>query len=138
MIGQSNVQPLADRGFPFYAVNARYANAVKRINVGDGLLLYQSVRGIIGVFEISGEPFESSERIFPGIKSYPIRIPLRKLSLLVDRPLNLRPFMGKLQFLPVSENIGSYLQTTLRQISEADFKLLVRAAKSLNTSATSL
>lgn len=130
IVGKENAKPLADRGFPFYAVNTRWWNTVKKMNVGDGVLLYESGRGIIGVFEVSGAPYESNERVFPGFRTYPVRIPLKVITLLVEHPLSLRPLMGKLQFLPASANIGSYLQTTLRQVAEVDFKMIAKLSRS--------
>lgn len=123
-IGEANLAALQARKFPFYAVGLKGKYMSKRMRAGDKVLLYQSGKGVIGVFEVTGDAFVSADRFFPGMRAYPTRIPWKALSLNLEAPVDLRPLAPKLRFVSGKGNLGSYLQSTLRQIEKEDFDLI--------------
>lgn len=132
-IGPDNLAALLEKGMPFYAAGVRAEGTVRKIRIGDGILLYLTGKGIVGAFEVSADPYSATDRFFPGIRQFPLRIPWRPVALSVERPVDLRPLREQLQFAHGAANIGHCLQVTIRTLPAADYEFIRKILiKSLN------
>jgi hypothetical protein len=88
------------------------------------------VPGVIGVFEVTGSPRLVGDTTGSGdqfLNLFPIQVPWRSIVTSIDKPLLLAPLVPKLAVFQNKTNYGSVLQTTLKRLSQQDYKVIESA-----------
>jgi hypothetical protein len=116
VVTEENCRALAERRYPFYALQHRIA-----VVVGDRCILYRSGKdgGFVGEFEFVGEPEEAPVRI--GSRTFSFRMPWKALVLRDDDPVKIGPIVQSLNFIKNKRLYGSALYTAFRRLEDADY-----------------
>ncbi|WP_054839465.1 EVE domain-containing protein [Thermococcus sp. JCM 11816] len=115
-------------------VPRRHRNTIAKVKPGDKLVIYLKQERenkevlepkIVGIFEVVGEPYEDSSRIFKAHvpnETYPLRVRIKPVKL---GELDFKPLIPKLKFITNKKKWSGHLMgKAMREIPEEDYKLI--------------
>lgn len=125
-----------------WGVPERHKNTISKVKPGDKLLIYikqEKVNNelkdskIVAVYEVISEVFRDSSRIFKapkgmGNETFPLRIKLKPIKIF-EKPIEFKPLIPKLKFITNKKKWSGHLMgKAMREISEEDFRLIIKPA----------
>ncbi len=116
-------------------VPKRHRNTIARVKPGDRLIIYVKQERkdkqilepkIVGIFEVVGEPYTDSTKIFkspPHLnETYPLRVRIKPVKL---GELEFKPLIPKLSFITNKKRWSGHLMgKAMREIPEEDYRLI--------------
>ena len=133
--GEENWPTIRDMGV--YGIKEKWRGLIQRVKPGDKVAIYLKARSkdgeripaqIVGLFEVTSEPFESRERIFRGAV-YPLRVKLRPI-IILPAPIEFKSLVPKLNFIKNKQKFSGYFRRGIVMIPEEDFEIIERVISS--------
>lgn len=124
-----------------WGVSHRNLNAIKKINIGDLILIYVSSKisdkkvispvVITGAYESTSSMYEDTTKIFLHPEKmpeevYPFRIKLKPINIFKE-PLEFKPLIQKLTFIKNKKMWNGHIRGKgVREIPEDDYNLIIQ------------
>jgi predicted RNA-binding protein len=124
-----------------WGVPKRNKALMQRVKPGDTILVYVRQEkeddtilpsAITGTYEVVSEPYEDHSRLFVtppqmGDEVFPYRMKVRPIKVFPE-PLEFKPLIGDLTFITNKTMWSGHLRTAMREITEEDYRLILRRA----------
>ena len=121
IVSQENLTTIIQKGI--IGFKSRFLKTLKKINVGDELILYVKGKRLFGSFYIDSLIFEDNKELFLD-NPYPLRFKLKKKEKLKRADFT-NDLIPKLDFITNKIHwMGNFQGKSLINLSKKDFKLL--------------
>ncbi len=101
----------------------RFLKSLKKLSMGDKVILYIKGKKIRGLFEINSEVVEDNKDLFEG-DLYPLRLKLKKVGTIKQKEF-INQLIPRLDFITNKKHwMGNFQGKSFINISKKDFKLL--------------
>lgn len=106
------------------------AGVIKKVEIGDKLVVYVKPKRIGGIFRAISKSFESDKKIFYWAEYgreefFPLRVRLEPL-IVADEPVNMNNLTSKLSFTKGKKRAGIAMRRSMFSISKGDFEQIRR------------
>ena len=128
VVDETNWPVVKEKGI--WGMSSKCARRLKKllpkVKQGDAIVFYVKMLKIVGgIFRTATGVYEDNTRIFNNDNDevYPYRIRLEPL-LVPDEPVPFKKLVPKLKFVKNKHNWGMYLKTSIRLLSDRDFRTI--------------
>ena len=123
IVSEENVHIIKDKVIIGYKI--RFLKSLKKISIGDEVIIYIKGKKLMGMFSINSQLFEGQKEIFPD-EIYPVRLKLKQNGKIIRKPF-IDELIPQLDFITNKEHwMGNFQGKSLILLQKKDFKLLER------------